>query len=54
MEITVGFVPLSELVPDVCVAPPPHRRLGLSVFSGLVAQLTFSSDFTAPCSRNKP
>lgn len=59
METSVGFVPVSELVPDVCVckfvciAPPPHCRLGLTILSGLVAQLTFSSDVTAPCSRSK-
>lgn len=48
METTVGFVPVSEMV------QPPHRHLGLSVHSGLVPQLIFSSDITAPCSRSKP
>lgn len=54
MDTTVGFIPMSELVPDVCVSLLLHRHLGLSVHSGSVAQLIFSSDITAPCSRSKP
>lgn len=50
MESPVGYVPVSELVPDVC-APPPQHRLGLSIVSGLVAQLTFSYYITAVCSK---
>ncbi len=50
METSVGFVPVSELEPDVCArmfvcVASPHCHLGLTKL-GLVAQLTFSSDIT--------